>query len=397
MQQTAQKARELFNASFTAEKYQQFLADINPDYDLAIDFRIAESPVFVIEEFRLQMRYFFEDIKKFLYRSDLKELMKDAVPKEMNIPNESDHPAFVVIDFAICKDENGDLVPQLIELQGIASLYCYQQELNKAYKRHFDIPKELTPFYNGMDEEKYLTLFKKVIIGDANIENVIMLDIEPKKQKTRIDFHYTEKNTGIRPVCVTEVFQEGNEIFYLRDGKKTKIERVYNRIVPDEFLKIKDQLHLRFDILSDLDIEWVAHPNWYYKISKYSMPFMESKFVPKTYFLDQLKEYPKDLENYVLKPLFSFASAGVEFDVTKEILDKVEDKANHILQRKVAYEPFLETPDVPAKAEIRMLCIWDDELVPAINLARLSKGKLIGVDFNKDKEWVGSSAVFFAS
>ena len=104
------------------------------------------------------------------------------------------------------------------------------------------------------------------------------------------------------------------------------------------------------------------------------------------------------MENYVLKPLFSFAGQGVIIDLTADDLKKIRDPENWILQRKVKYADVIETPDIPAKVEIRIFYFWKDgeaRPVPTQNLARLSKGKMIGVRYNQDREWVGGSIAFF--
>ncbi|MGB0523974.1 MAG: hypothetical protein ACPGJS_13485 [Flammeovirgaceae bacterium] len=386
--------RENYNNSFTKEKYESFLKDIHPTHDPVLDFRIAETPLFVSKEFMAEIMGLFTEVKHFLEQPDFRDKMEKAIPNEVRVPNESQHSSFVAVDFAVCRGENGQLFPQLIELQGVASLYCYQRHLCNAYRKHFNVPQELKHFFGGIDDETYIQTLKDLIIGDEKPERVVLLDIKPHEQKTRIDFIYTEKDLGIKSICITEVIQEGRNLFYMNNGEKTPIKRIYNRVIFDE-LKARKDLNPQFDITSEVDVKWFAHPNWFFKISKYSMPFMNSKFVPKTFFLSDLKEYPSDLENYVLKPLFSFAGSGVIFDVTVEALDAVQDRENYILQRKVAYEPCLPTLDIKAKAEIRLLCIWEDELKPLISLARLSKGKMMGVDFNKEKTWVGGSAVFF--
>ena len=110
--------------------------------------------------------------------------------------------------------------------------------------------------------------------------------------------------------------------------------------------------------------------------------------------MNELDKYPKDLNRFVLKPLFSFAGLGVEVDVTKDILDKVVDKSNYILQEKVEYAPLIETPDEYAKVEIRLMFLWDDKPILTTNLIRTSKGKMMGVDFNKNKTWVGSNIAY---
>ena len=117
-----------------------------------------------------------------------------------------------------------------------------------------------------------------------------------------------------------------------------------------------------------------------------------------TWYLNEVKQIPADLENYVLKPLFSFAGQGVVIDVTQADIDKVKDPENWILQRKVKYAEVIQTPDVPAKAEIRVFYFWKEGAARPVatnNLGRLSKGKMIGVRYNKDKEWVGGSFCYF--
>jgi hypothetical protein len=236
-----------------------------------------------------------------------------------------------------------------------------------------------------------------VIIGNVPVENTILLEIKPHEQKTRIDFYCTQEYLGIQPVCITELIQEGKDLYYMRDGKKTAVKRIYNRVVFDELQAKKNTLGNYTDITQELNVEWVPHPNWFYRISKYTLPFIHHPFVPATYFLHEIKQVPADLENYVLKPLFSFAGQGVVIDVTPADIEKINDPHNWILQRKVKYAEIIETPDVPAKAEIRLMYVWKkgwERPQPVINLARLSKGKMIGVAYNKDKKWVGGSVCF---
>lgn len=390
------KYREAFNQAFQQEAYDKFLAEIHPKHNISLDFRIAETPVFASEDFKKELLNLFDEVKSLVSQDGFAKRMERAVPEKFKVPNENKYPHFIAIDAAICQKEDGTFYPQLIEFQGVASLYCYQRYLSLAYQNHFNIPSHLSPFlHDSINHSTYVERLKKVIIGDNDPENVILLDIKPKYQKTRVDFLYTMKDLGIKPVCISEVIQEGEKIYYKSKGRKIPIHRIYNRLIFDELEKRTD-LDISFDFKIPIDAEWVAHPNWFFKLSKYTMPFFDSDYVPKTFFLHELEKFPEDLENYVLKPLFSFAGAGVHFDVTNDILTEIKDPENYILQKKVAYAPFIPTKDINnAKAEVRMLCVWDDELIPLISLARLSKGKILGVDFNKDKTWVGSSAVFF--
>lgn len=386
--------RQQYNASFTEEKYQEFLKEIHPRYKAEYDFRIAESPVFVSKVFQKKMDALFETMEQLILQPGYRNEMADAVPPQWRVPNETQQPAFYQIDFAVCKDDNGELEPQLIEFQGITTLFAYQNRLSQAYRNHFAVPDNVDYLYNGLTEEEYLQILKEVIIADADPEQVVLMDIMPRYQKTRIDFWYTWTDLGIRPVCISNVKQRDRQLFYKRDGVEVPIKRIYNRVIFDE-LERRRNITQGFDPTAELDVEWVAHPNWYFLASKFALPHIKAPYVPEANRLSHYEgHFPDDVENYVLKPLYSFAGAGVEFDVQPHMLHK-PDPHNWLLQRKVHYAPVIPTPDGPAKTEIRIMCVWHEgKLKRLTNLARLSKGKMLGVDFNKDKSWVGGSAVF---
>jgi len=391
------EVRKKFNAGWSEEKYKKLLHDLNNYFGFEIDFRIAETPIFISKEFKDEILKAVEAITSFLWSDEYVRASISAIPEGMEVPNDPGYPAMLAIDFAICRDGNGKFIPQLIELQGFSSLFFYELLQNKMYRNHFDIPSNFGGLFNIQNPEGYIDVLRDTILGELNPQNVILLEIEPEKQKTRIDFACCEKFIGVRPVCLTKIQKDGRDLYYEKDGKKTKIERIYNRVIFDE-LKRRGELKFNFSFQDELNVEWLPHPNWFYRISKYSLPFLKNKYVPDTKFLNDFGEYPRDLENYVLKPLFSFAGVGVKYDVTKDILDAIpeEDKRNYILQKKISYEPIIETPDIPAKAELRLLFVHKNKKPYLINnLVRLSKGKMMGVDFNKDKTWVGSSLAYF--
>jgi hypothetical protein len=392
------KIRKDFNAAFTKEIYSQFLEDLNSKHTGAIEFRIAETPVFIPKDFGQKVFDTCEHIIDMILEPDFKELTNRAIPPGENVPNENNHSHFLAFDFGICENSDGSYEPQLIEMQGFPTLFGFQVYYPEVVERHFSIPENYSHYFNGLNKETYIAALSDVIIGDHQPENVILLEIKPHEQKTRIDFYCTQDYLGIQPVCLTELIQEGRQLFYMKDGSKVHIKRVYNRIIFDDLHAQKDKLGKVPDITSDLDVEWIPHPNWFYRISKFTLPFIRHPYVPQTFFLDEVKQIPPDLENYVLKPLFSFAGQGVVIDVSKSDIDGIKDPENWILQKKVKYADIIDTPDIPAKAEIRMMYIWKDGATRpllATNLARLSKGKMIGVRYNKDKEWVGASVGYF--
>jgi len=392
--------RKKFNETFTQEKYERFLQDLHSKFPGAIEFRVAETPEFIDKAFTQKLLDACESIIDVIVDPNFKKLTDRSIPKGENVPNETAISHMIAFDFGICINDNLELEPQLIEMQGFPTLFGFQVYYPDVLKKHFDIPANYTQYLGNYNRETYIRDLKEVIVGDTPVENVILLEIKPHEQKTRIDFYCTQEYIGVQPVCITDLIQEGKKLFYINDTtkQKTAITRIYNRIIFDDLNAQKDTLGNFVDITQDLDVQWVPHPNWFYRISKFTLPYIKHPFVPATYFLNEIKQIPSDLENYVLKPLFSFAGQGVVIDVSKKDIEQVKEPENWILQRKVKYADVIETPDIPAKCEIRMMYIWKDgEPRPkaAINLTRLSKGKMIGVRYNKDKEWVGGSVAFF--
>jgi hypothetical protein len=390
--------RKQFNQAFTASSYDQYLATINANFPNTIEFRIAETPVFIPKDFTTQLLAAGDYIAEFILQDGFQEITKGALNHQIVVPNETAFPECLVIDFAIAANENGFLSPQLIELQGFPSLFAFEVLQNHALRNSFNIPIGFTNYLNGYTESKYTNHLQKMIQGDQN-KHTVLLEIKPHQQKTRIDFYLTQQITGIPIICVSELFVVGNELFYQANGKPKKIERIYNRIVWDELKTQTTDIQEKAALLQlPIDIEWVTHPNHFYRISKYLIPFLQHSAVPFTSLVSNLASLPKDLENYVLKPLYSFAGQGVVIDVTEDAITTLKKPSDWILQRKVHYAPVIETPTGPAKAEIRLFYFYDHALhkyIATNNLTRLSKGKMIGVDYNKEATWVGGTLSYF--
>jgi hypothetical protein len=385
--------RSQFNADFSPEKYAALLRCVNETEKWPADFRISETPIFLTGEFTDEVTRAANEIVDRVRAPDFARHSASAIPAGLEVPRESAHPNFLVVDFGICT-EGGRLVPRLIELQAFPSLFGFQLLILHCYRAAFPaVPSDWTSSFGGIKDDAYLEILRRTIIGDAKPENVILLEIEPEKQKTRIDFAATETLLGIRSVCLTKIKKRGRELFYERDGCEMRIERIYNRVIFDELIRRPD-LDLSFRFQDDLDVQWVGHPNWYFRISKHSLPLLKTEHTSPAYFADAFPAGEK-IDDYVLKPLYSFAGLGVDMEPTREKLSAIEKPHEWILQKKVQYAEFVPTPDGPrSKAEIRMMFVWpENDRDPTLvnNLVRMSQGKMMGVDFNKEKTWVGSS------
>jgi len=388
--------RQHFNERFTPAKYQAFLKRMAERCGAPVEFRLAETPCFFPKALLEQMARYGAELIHQLETPEYHEASSRAIPPEFNVPNETPHPMFIQVDFGLVKDASGALQPKLVELQGFPSLYAYQAVLSQVYQEVFELDKALRYLHGGMDWESYQALLRQAIVGKHDPKNVILMEIDPLHQKTLPDFLVTEKLLGIPTVEITGIEKQGRELFYKKDGKQIPIRRIYNRAIVDELVRKKLKLNFRFD--EELDVQWAGHPNWYFRMSKFSLPYLRHKSVPKTYFLDRMSELP-DLEKYVLKPLFSFAGLGVLINPTKEDLAAIprDKRGDYILQERMDFEPVIETPFGGTKAEIRIMYIWVDKLLPVLTIVRMGRGKMMGVDHNKNMEWVGSSAAFYPS
>ena len=410
--------RKQFNDRFTPEKYQAFLRRVDDLSGTRVQFRLSETPCFFPRELLERMaRDGKELIWQLVESREYRAKSDEAVPAEFKVPNEPDHPMFVQVDFGLVRDAHGELQPRLVELQAFPSLYAYQGPLAEAYldvygmgasrestsgsgfraSADLEAPSAsggLKYFLGGLDEKSYRELLRRAIVGTHDPENVILMEIDPLHQKTLPDFLLTEKMLGVRTVDIVDIKKEGSRLYYDRDGKRVPIRRIYNRTIVDELER--KGVKFGFDWRDELDVEWAGHPNWYFRISKFSIPFLKHESVPKTWFLDRLPEIPHDLENYALKPLYSFAGLGVVIAPTKEDIAAipVERRPYYILQERLHFEPVIETPFGGTKAEVRVMYVWLEELTAVLTIIRMGRGLMMGVDHNKGMEWVGGSAAF---
>ena len=388
--------RAKFNAAFTEKAYETYLKEIDALAPETLGFRVAETPIFVPKDFTKKMLDAGEAIIDVITAPNFKALTERSIPSNFNVPGEDDHTQFLVLDFGICRNTDGQLEPQLIEMQGFPTLFAFQAAHTAITATYAQVPANFNAYLNGYNETSYNDALKDIIVGDLDAAEVILLEIYPDEQKTKIDFCCTSSLLGIQTVCLTKLRADGSQLYYEKNGAKQIVKRIYNRLIFDDLDSQTDVVH-HLDFSKNYDVQWVPHPNWFYRISKYTLPFIQHPYVPETFFLNEVVA-PLQLQNYVLKPLFSFAGMGVVIDVTQEDIDKIKDPENWILQKKVMYDPIIATLDEPAKAEIRLFYFWKDEWerpVAVHNLARLSKGKMIGTRYNKDKTWVGGTVAYF--
>src|SRR5688572_17400096 len=325
------------------------------------------------------------------------ERYRASTPLGAGGPGSEAIPTFAQVDFGLVRDDAGNIAPKLVELQAFASLYGFQLAMAEAYRDAFELPSSLQPYLDGLTYDRYYELAANAIVGDNDPAEVVLMEIEPRRQKTWPDFVVTDQMWGVRAVDTSEVKREGRRLYYRRDGRVTQIKRIYNRVIPDELERKKVQLPFGYG--DDLELNWAGHPAWYFRLSKFSIPWLSHPAVPETRFLDGIEQLPVDRDRYLLKPLFSFAGGGIIFSPTDAQIAAIprDERQQYILQERIAFEPVIETPEGPTQVEIRIMYLRDGAgLRPVLPLLRMGRGKMMGVDHNKGLRWVGASAGFIA-
>ena len=391
--------REAFNRNFLPETYHRFLDNLAASAGTPIAFRVSETPCFFPKSLLDQMAEYGRDLVLQLVDSPEYRRASDVtVPRQYNVPNESPRPMFLQVDFGLVRNAIGELEPKLVELQAFPSLYEYQPTLARQYVESYGLPDSLGIYLGGYDHDRYQQQMRELIVAGHDPDQVILLEIHPEKQKTLCDFLLTQRSLGIAIVDILNLKKRGDRLFYEKAGREIPVRRIYNRCIMDELER--KNIKLPFDLTEPLDVEWAGHPNWYYRISKFSIPFLKHACVPRTWLLDQDSTVPRDNENYILKPLYSFAGVGIKFNPTQADVDAIpaEQRPHYMLQERMRFEPVIETPHGMTQAEIRIMYVWPEggELMPVLPLLRMGRGIMMGVDHNRNLEWVGGSAALWA-
>ena len=398
--------RAAFNQAWTDEKFRDLVTRLETRTGVPLGFPISETPCFFPQSLMASLAATgLELVNQILNDAEAMAAADAIVPAQFRGAGSEPAPTFLQVDFGLVRNASGVIEPKLVELQAFASLYGFQLAIAESYREAFSLPRDLRTFLDDLDAERYHALIARAIVGDNDPREVVLMEIEPRKQKTWPDFVVTEQMWGVRAIDVSEVQRDGRKLFYNRDGKRTQIKRVYNRVIPDELERKRIQLPFGYD--DDLDVQWAGHPAWYFRISKFSIPFLRHPSVPETRFLDGIESLPADRDRYLLKPLFSFAGGGIIFAPTDEQIAAIpmSERKNYILQERINFTPVIETPEGPAQAEIRIMYVNDpstslraggSRLRPVLPLLRMGRGKMMGVDHNKGLRWVGASAGFMA-
>ena len=427
--------RRDFNARFRPETFRTMLHSLDAVARTHIAFPVAETPCFFPSSMLDEMARIGIDLTLQLVNNPA-YLARSlaAIPEPWRAADQNSHPHFLTADFGLVREDSGRLAPRLVEMQAFPSVFAFQWAASEAYRSAFSLDPSLRYLLGGLDQAQFWKLLARTIVAGHDPQTVVLIDVDPAHQKTLPDFHITADHLGIRIVDIAalETLDPAPDspsqlprLGYRAKGRLIPIRRIYNRAIVDEL--VRRQIPLQFDYRQSFDVEWAGHPNWYFHVSKFSIPFLDHPAVPPAVFLDDWfrssaggsksacgpKEsargpkndardrLPSSRDRLILKPLYSFAGQGILFAPTDDQLAAIPPAQRHhyLLQERVTFEPVIDTPFGPTQAEIRILYVWPDQgnLTPLISLVRLGRGQMMGVDHNRGQSWVGASAAFSPS
>jgi hypothetical protein len=388
--------RRVFNEAWRPEAYARLRHTLAERTGATLAFKVSETPCFfaraLMDEMADTGRVLVEQI---FSNPDAMRAAEAVVPERFRGPTQEAMPTFVQVDFGLVRDEGG-VRPRLVELQAFPSLYAFQLTLAHAYRDVYKLDRWLEVHLDGLDTDRYVSLVGQAIVGRCDPDDVVLMEIQPHAQKTRPDFTATERLWGVRTAATDDIVREGRRLFHRRDGRLHEVRRVYNRVIPDELERTG--LTLPFDYRDELDVEWAGHPSWYFRLSKFSIPWLSHASVPPTWYLHELEQLPDERDRYLLKPLFSFAGGGIVFGPGDDAIAAIPADAREgfILQERMDFAPVIDTPDGPTQAEVRIMYVWTDRLHATLPLVRMGRGRMMGVAHNRDMDWVGASAALIA-
>jgi hypothetical protein len=390
--------REEYNRRFTEAKYRSYLERLDERFRMHIPFRVCETPCFVPKYVKQQCEQAAVELTLQAHDPAYLKLSDATLKPAYTVASQPERSMFTVVDFAMTRGENGEIVPKLIELQGFPSLMGFQLFQAELTQEHFALPPELTYINGGHTRSQLIDILRTAIVAGNDPENVVLLELDPWNQKTCPDFYAIHELLGIAVADIRGVKKIGRKLHYERDGLLVPIDRIFNRAIVDELER--KQVVIPFGWHDDLDVEWAGHPNWYFRISKFTIPYLDHPTVPKARFLNEIEELPEDLDNYVLKPLYSFAGTGVIVGPTREDIERIPQEKRHdfLLQERIEYAAAIETPEGGTKPEVRFMLIWlpdEEKPRPVMGLVRMGRGKMMGVDQNRDMRWIGANCNFF--
>ncbi len=390
--------RELYNSTFTPRRYERFLERLDDRCRTKISFRVAETPLFVPKHLQRQCEEAAVELTLQAHAPEYLRHSEATLRPEYTVANQPERSTFMTVDFALAVSPDGGITPKLVELQGFPSLMGFQLFYAELLQEHYALPPELVYINGGHTRSQFVDILRRAIVADEDPENVVLLELDPWGQKTVPDFIAMRELLGISIVDIRSVRMIGRRLHYEKDGRAVPIHRIYNRAIVDEIERKRESIP--FNWHDDIDVAWAGHPNWYFRISKFTLPFLDHPTVPRTVFLNRLERMPEDLDRYVLKPLYSFAGAGVVVGPTPEEVRNIpaELRDGYVLQERVEYAGAVKTPEGPTKAELRIMLVWlpdEDRPRPLMGLVRMGRGKLMGVDYNSTLRWIGAGCNFY--
>lgn len=291
-------------------------------------------------------------------------------------------PDTLTIDFAVVSVDGGKADLKLIEAQAYAAtlhaMLDFEEEAGGGV-------------LGGLTVKQRKSILDREILGNFKPNETIMLSHDINKLSTKFDFTIAKKS--IEPLSLGDLFIEDGKLFYIKDGIRQCVKRIYSRIILSDLNT--DELHFFRNILSIKDVSWFNHYTWYHKINKSHINDISHKAKLRQYSLDEAGAL--NLENTVLKAKDGHSGSGVIVSPSYRHLSGI-DKDAHFLQEKVSYAECFTPPlsNKPHKIELRCALLLDrtkNTFVPIMTMGRVSLSGMISETMRSPSEHEGAALV----
>lgn len=330
---------------------------------------------------------FIHFIKQVITLTQNDEFPKTVLPEgfessldNLNSYEKSGSFSFGSFDMAVTKDSL-----QNIEFQAIATYPFTAAKINSWLKERMNL-KNAYVFANDKTTtwDSFLTIYQD-IMGGKDKTPVVLTDRNLEHQKTNFEFYATQKELGLplEIVDIKAIYEKNESLFYNKtDNQPQKIERIYNRILPNEAIyddhyPNQNQWQLRYD-KSYQDLIFINHPQRLFEVSKRLLPYLNHPFNPPAM---ELKSAAKEFLNgklsyadYVWKHKEGAAGFSLILSPTEAILNELIEKntlSDYIVQRKIHYKFFKTNDGLEKIIELRFMTAQTKDKINIVPMARI--------------------------
>jgi len=338
-------------------------------------FKATSSEVFLFpKELKSELIEAATGITNQLFSSRVLTLAESNITDNSNILDFRSYknlpePYFMTIDLAYAP--GGGTNFKLIEAQAFLSI---SHMFFEHYSKLLDLNRDV--FLNF---EAYQHFLRKI----QNNHSILLEDC-PWEQKTAIDFHLLQKQASIEVLNFRGIL----------GSHALKEKLIYNRLIFAD-LTAQEFANAKISLSGLPNARWLHHPDWYYFVSKSSLPYITSPWAAQSFLVaDKPLNFEPKSNAWVLKPLFDYGCSGVNLNPSRTDIENVDAPKEWLLQQKIELK---HLPGTELFGEIRVVLFnTDNGWEPVMFFGRINDKPFLGSQhFNLNNPQCGTAAIEF--